>query len=111
MFIIGPRARIFGLRSELSIALTVITSICLEHGVSVELSHGPDGKHTRASIHYSGGAVDLLIGLRPSDPKVDKTQLTEQLRLALGQDFDIVHEEPGKPNEHHHIEFQPKEPY
>lgn len=68
-----------------------------------------DGSHSRGSLHYSGNAVDLRTNSVPTS-KVRK--LEAHLKMALGADFDVVLESfvenQRQPNEHIHIEHQPK---
>lgn len=63
-----------------------------------------DGKHSFASLHYSGCAVDL----RSNWYDNSDTKLTDKMKNALGNDFDIILENFDTPNEHWHIEWQPK---
>lgn len=109
MIRIGPKARIYGVRSELAFANTVLLGILLKHNAVMIISHVIDGVHTRASIHYVGGAEDLVFASTLEMPV--KQQIVDELKASVGQDFDVLFEEPGKPNEHIHIEHQPKEAY
>lgn len=61
-----------------------------------------DGPHSRASLHYSGSALDF----RTRDLGLDRhgmESLAKTLRERLGHDFDVVLEET-----HLHVEWQPK---
>lgn len=109
MIRIGPKARIHGMAPELTFANTVLLGILVKHGVVMILTHGVDGVHTRASIHYCGGAEDLVFaGTYEADKK---GAIVQELKESIGQDFDVLFENPGEPNEHIHIEWQPKEPF
>ena len=59
-----------------------------------------DGKHSRASLHYTGNAVDLRIW---NIPENRRKELVAKLSLALGAEYDVVLEK-----DHIHIEYQPK---
>lgn len=109
MLRIGPKARIQGLRSELNLANIVLLGILLKHNAVMILSHGIDGVHARASIHYMGGAEDLVFA-QTLEPHI-KQQIYEEWKQGVGQDFDILFESIGTPNEHFHCEWQPKEAY
>lgn len=110
MIRMGPKARLHGTRPELTIALVVLDGILRKHGdVAMVISHGMDGVHTRASIHYAGGAEDLVFAML-LDATV-KQQIVDEWKASVGQDFDVLFENPGTPNEHVHIEWQPKDPY
>jgi hypothetical protein len=110
MIRIGPKCRLHGTRPELTIALIVLDGILRKHGeVVMMISHGMDGVHTRASIHYAGGAEDLVFAML-LDMAV-KQQIVDEWKASVGPDFDILFENPGTSNEHAHVEYQPKEPY
>ena len=91
-------------------AQLVLDGILRNRGeVVMQISHGMDGVHSRASIHYAGGAEDLVF-ITPLDVAV-KQHIVDEWRASVGQDFDILFENPGTSNEHAHLEWQPKEPY
>lgn len=73
------------------------------------ITHVTDGTHSRASIHYAGGAADLVFISQIS--KEEKRYFYDRCKKALGQDFDLVFEDIGEPNEHWHCEYQPKSAY
>jgi hypothetical protein len=72
-----------------------------------------EGVHSRASLHYTGHAVDIAI--RDGEGKLIEQDLAEfiakWIKRALGSpdsDYDVVLEY----SRHHiHIEWQPKKPY
>lgn len=64
-----------------------------------------DSQHRVNSLHYQGRAVDLRthdLDDRHKDVWVD------YIRRALGKDFDVLLEGLGTPNEHLHLEWDPK---
>ena len=69
-----------------------------------------DSTHRRGSLHYSGNAVDLRT---KSIKSTSVPVLLDHLKHALGVDFDVVlesfHMNDRKPNEHLHVEYQPKD--
>jgi hypothetical protein len=91
-------ARIAGLRTEALAGIMVAASVYADHGQPFVWTAGVDSKHMPGSLHYVGLAVDI----GPPATNV-KTVLLADLRLALGDDFDVVEE-----GDHVHIEFQPK---
>lgn len=94
-------ARIRGIRSEIVWALGVTDEIFARYGVEAVITSGIDGKHSRGSIHYSGGAVDL----RSRDfADGDAEKAVAELKDALGPDFDVILE-----HNHIHLEYQPHE--
>jgi len=110
MIRIGLKCRLQGIRPELIVALIALEGILRKHGdVVVTISHALDGTHTRASIHYAGGALDIVFS---SSLEMEvKRQIVEEFIGSVGQDFDILFEDPGEENEHIHAEWQPKEAY
>lgn len=94
-------ARIRGLRSEILFAICVVDEIFAQYGVEAVITSGIDGKHSRGSIHYSGGAVDL----RSRDfADGDAERAVAKVKDALGPDFDVILE-----HNHIHMEYQPHE--
>ena len=65
-----------------------------------------DSKHGRGSLHYSGNAVDLRTN---TAARIYVEGLHSDIVLALGVDFDVILEDYGTPNEHIHMEYQPKD--
>ena len=71
------------------------------YGAEAVITSGVDGKHSRGSIHYSGGAVDL----RSRDMTVsEQLAAVKELKERLGPDFDVILE-----GNHIHLEYQPHE--
>ena len=91
--------RIFGLRPEMLLALTVADTIWDDLTITSVI----DGSHSRGSLHYVGCAADL----RTRDLTLDTIRANvNALKSALGPDFDVVIEKS-----HVHVEFQPKQGY
>lgn len=111
MIRIGPKARLQGIRVELLLALMVLDGILdsFDFHTTMEISHGLDGVHTRASCHYNGCALDIVFSSIVAEGA--KHQIFDELKAGVGQDFDVLFENPGTPNEHFHIEWQPKVAY
>lgn len=67
-----------------------------------------DSQHRQGSLHYIGHAIDLRTKHLPNTPT--KVAVAQQIhdRLVPLADFDVVLEYLDKPNEHLHIEYQPK---
>lgn len=100
---IKPGVSVRGIRPELVLALFI------SQGVLDELWSNPgritsctDGKHSPGSLHYVGLAAD--IGIRELPPGVAQ-KYCDQLKIALGAEFDVVLE-----SDHIHLEYQPKGP-
>ena len=100
---IKPGVRIIGIKSEANLGVQIVASVFAKHGIDCVITSVVDGKHSRASIHYSGGAVDFRI--RDIPPTL-LSSITLEIKEALGGDFDFILE-----GNHYHMEWQPKEPY
>lgn len=63
--------------------------------------------HQHPSKHVYGGGLDYRTkSLSLSED--EKWMLTAAVRRYLGDGFDVVLESVGKPNEHLHVEYDPK---
>lgn len=96
-----PGVRITGIRPEIVLALMTAESLFEKRNTPLVVTAALDGKHQIGSLHYSGAAVDLRTKHLPSQQST--SLLADELRGALGPDFDVVVEE-----DHLHVEFQPK---
>ncbi len=95
-----PGVRLTGIRPEILFALMTAERAYNRAGHELVVTSCVDGKHGRASLHYSGAAVDL----RTRDVPADLVQaIVAEIREALGADFDVVLEDT-----HLHIEYQPQ---
>jgi hypothetical protein len=106
---LGAKARLHGIQPELIVGLLILSDILDAHNVMMEVSHVADGVHARASIHYIGGAADLIF-LGAVDASV-KRAIFDDWATSVGQDFDVLFEAAGTANEHLHVEWQPKRSY
>ena len=66
-----------------------------------------DSQHKTNSFHFKGLAVDLRSHTIPT--LSIKQHILNELRAALGKDFDVLLESENTANEHYHIEWDPKE--
>jgi len=99
-----PGVRLLGIRPELVVALLIADGLFREAGAECVITSCIDGKHSRGSKHYSGCAFDLRTHSL-SNPSA--TAMTLQVRL--GSDFDVILEDASGPNQHIHVEYDPKE--
>jgi hypothetical protein len=65
-----------------------------------------DAKHGRHSRHYMLSALDFRSKDFPS--LAVKEAWRDAMRVELGTGFDVILESVGTPNEHFHIEYDPK---
>lgn len=105
MLSLKPGVRLFGLRPETLLALVVAYSVYQDEGLDCIVTSGVDGTHKSGSLHYSGAAFDLRIHNVPLDKRAP---LYARLKAALGEDYDVLWEAKGTPNEHLHVEYNPK---
>ncbi len=101
MIQIKPKARVRGLQPEMILALTVASDVYSQYDVICVVTEGTGGKHSSGSLHYVGLAVDLRT--RSIPPNL-REPVAQQIRVALGEEYDVVLE-----SDHLHIEFQPKD--
>lgn len=97
---IKPDVNIVGMRPELAFALACAADIWAKREQEVTVTSVVDGRHSRGSLHYTGCAADLRTRDLPSGTE---TLLADELRTALGDQFDVILE-----RDHIHLEFQPK---
>lgn len=98
--------RLEGLQPQTVVGMMVASVVCQRWGVECVITSCNDGKHSERSWHYKGFAFDL----RTRFPELDgrEAEFASDIRGALGPDFDVVLEAVGTPNEHLHIEYDPK---
>ena len=87
-----------GIRSEMMFALMAANDAFGKHGYTI--TSALDGKHSRASLHYVGAALDFRTKHVPEE---EHPLIRNQMAVALGEQFDVVLEA-----NHIHVEFQPK---
>jgi hypothetical protein len=101
-------ARVLGLRPEVILAVIAVEGAYREAEADCVIRFGIDGVHSRGSEHYTGLAIDF----RTHNVAADKRAgLVQKVTEALGPDYDVIWEAQGTPNEHLHVEYDPKEPY
>jgi len=93
------------LQPALLLGLVIIDQTMTKHGGEAVITGGCEGKHSFSSLHYRGDALDIR-----SKDFTDAEAVLEDCREALGHvpDFDLILEHHYQPNEHFHLEFQPK---
>lgn len=93
--------KIQGIRPEFLFALLVANEVYTSCGYSMVITSLDDGKHSDASLHYSGCGGDLRI--RNIGNKDHILLIHAEIKRRLNKDFDVVLE-----HNHIHIEYQPK---
>ena len=93
-----------GLCPQISLAVCLIAHLWGDDEDFV-ITSANDSNHSRTSLHWDGKAIDIrsknLTGKR-------KLEVLRDVRRSLGADFDFILEGTGTPNEHFHLEWQPK---
>ncbi len=88
------------IKPEINLAIQVALSIWSRQNEPVlTITSISDSKHSIASLHYVGYAVDIRIRELHSNPK----SLADFLRDSLVDDYDVV-----LFSDHIHLEWQPK---
>jgi hypothetical protein len=70
------------------------------------ITSAQDSTHMSGSAHYVGLAVDFRTKNFPSDDA--KEEFKMRMAQRLGARYDLVLEDLGGPNEHLHVELDPK---
>ena len=109
--------RIYKLSPELVFAHTMVLDAYRQVGVECIVTSINDGRHSFGSKHYNGDAIDYRSNSVPRNQldnlcgliarNLDLTKI-ETKNTWVGADFDLLLEGKGSPNEHIHLEFQPK---
>lgn len=95
-----PGVRLANLQPQMVLA----TMIVREEMQSCTITSANDSLHSTKSLHYKGCALDY----RTKDYVGDKAELVARIKAKLGPDFDVILEAVGLPNEHLHVEYDPK---
>jgi len=90
-----------GIRPELLFGIMVANGVYEKYGYELVITSLNDSRHSDASLHYSGAAVDLRISniTNPGDVAMIALEITGK----LNKDYDVVLEK-----DHIHLEYQPK---
>lgn len=91
---------------NLWIAAAIINAANTLHlTVDMLITSGNDSKHMAGSKHYTNEALDIRTKHLTF---ADRTLLIRTVQRRLGRDYQLKLESLGQPNEHLHIEFDPK---
>lgn len=79
----------------------------LEVGLANDLviTSGNDSVHMKGSLHYMDKALDFRTHSMSDD---EKAKFISVFQRRLGQEYQLIFEDKGGPNEHLHCEFDPK---
>lgn len=82
-----------------------VSRVWASHGFQGTITSGMDGEHMAGSKHYDGLAEDYRTHDLPADLKYG---MFNEVRNILGADYEVIFENENQPNEHLHIEYDPK---
>ena len=95
-----PGVRMFGIRPEMVLAATIVTSVYSEfNNAECVITSITDGQHGPKSHHHKGFAIDFRTRHIPTG-MLDT--LRARVQACLGDEFDVVLEKT-----HLHVEFDP----
>lgn len=90
---------------QMLLALRVMEDLFNQYGLPTVITSGNDGQHMDGSKHYEGAALDFRSHHAPNLAKGIAQAAKSKLQI-LG--FDVIFESPNLPNEHIHVEYDPK---
>lgn len=113
--ILGARSALYGfsikpgvfgaLQPVMDTALDAVRRVWASHRLKLPvITSIEDGQHMAGSKHYQGLAFDI----RLNDVIFDHERLRAEVQLLCGLAFDVVHENHGQPDDHLHVEYDPK---
>ena len=107
MIKVKPGASIVGLRGPMLEKLYDIDSVFEQYGVDTVITSGMERfRHSvKRSAHYRGDAVDLRSKHLKSTAQ--KYEVLLKLESILGDDFVVLFENEGLPQEHYHVHWGP----
>ncbi len=97
--------RLDALCSQMVLACVIAESIYAKYGYDCVITSANDSGHKVGSLHYKGKALDFRLNSLKVE---DRVKVVGELAVALGDDFDVLHESEGTANEHLQCEFEPK---
>ena len=98
--------RLRGLRPEMALAHTIVAAVYADYTTDCVITSANDSGHGWGSLHFAGAALDYRTNTVPDLVVKQELQLT--IASALGEDFDVILENVGLPQEHLHVEYQSK---
>ena len=86
--------------------VAAIANVSHDYAWDVTITSGNDSKHKKGSKHYTDEAIDIRSKNFPN--KRAKQDFMAAVLLRLGPGYDMILESEGQPNEHVHLEWDPK---
>lgn len=98
-----------GLQAQTTLAIFAVHELFMSKGIKFVVTSCNDGVHMLGSLHYKGFAFDIRThDITLLNRGTYLTGLTKEVKDMLGVEFDVLLEDLGGPNEHMHVEFDPK---
>lgn len=94
------------IKPEILVGLMVAYSVFREFGHDCILTSVNDSTHSKKSLHYEGLAIDLRS--RHIESTARKMEILGICKTLMDKQFDIILEGLDTPNEHYHLEYDPK---
>jgi hypothetical protein len=89
----------------MALMLQVVKEVFEGYGYDTWITSANDGAHKSDSFHYADAAMDFRINhVLP----VDRELIHKALTSRLEPQFDVLWEYQYMPNEHIHVEYDPK---
>lgn len=101
-----PNCKYEFINQAIADATLVCYHVLNKHGYEFVKTSIADGEHGEGSLHPSGEAFDFRSKHIPLVER--KKAILKEIQESLTQDFDVLLENIGEPNEHFHLEYQPK---
>ncbi len=93
--------KLLGVLPQTVAAMWIVDKVYQSFGQDLIVTNCSEGKHKRASAHYTGRAFDARTRFFASQK--EKVKVKRACKKALGQGFDVILEK-----DHIHIEWDPK---
>ena len=95
-----------GVTPRALLLMAAVANVARDLAWNVTITSGTDGSHRSNSKHYSGEALDIRTKNFPT--RRAKQEFITAVLLRLGPDYEMFLESEGKPQEHVHVEFDPR---
>jgi hypothetical protein len=105
MIYITEGVRFRELRPEIYNIFPLLDDIFKGHNLECTITSANDRKHMTNSFHYKNLALDLRSHYIPNGRE---QEVIGEIKEAIGLDYDVILEDLDTPNEHIHLEFDPK---
>lgn len=97
--------KLWNLQPQMVLAAQIIDDCYRRAGVQeCWITSGNNGVH-RTIVHYLGCGLDFRIH---NVPQSKRSPMVQEIKAALGSEFDAEWEDVGTSNEHLHVEYDPR---